>query len=198
MLGISIGFNAVSKHAACTAVFVAIAAILTFAFASIRTLSKIGWLAWIGLVCIMTAIFTVTIAVGLEERPAAAPPVPHEWKPDWKLFNKPTLFEAFSAIGCHVFAYAGTPAFFSIVAEMREPKHYTRALIWSQSIVSIVYITIGSVVYYYCGSYVASPALGSAGPTIKKVCYGFALPGLLVTVMIVTHVSLPSITGVFG
>ena len=55
MLGISIGLNSVSTHAACTAVFVAIAAVLGFCFASIRTLGKIGWLAWIGLVCIMTA-----------------------------------------------------------------------------------------------------------------------------------------------
>ncbi|KAM0389962.1 hypothetical protein ACHAQC_007949 [Fusarium culmorum] len=187
MLGISIGFNAVSKHAACTAVFVAIAAVLTFAFASIRTLSKIGWLAWVGLVCIMTAIFTVTIAVTLEDRPAAAVGV-DEWKPDWKLFNTPTVQQAFAAIGCHVFAFAGTPAFFSIVAEMREPKYYTRALVWSQSIVFVVYIVIGSIVYVYCGSDVASPALGSAGPMIKKVCYGFALPGLLVTAMIVTHI----------
>lgn len=55
MLGISIGFNAISSHAACTAVFVAVAAVLAFSFASIRTLSRIGWLAWVGLVCIMTA-----------------------------------------------------------------------------------------------------------------------------------------------
>lgn len=55
MLGISIGLNAVSTHAACTAVFVAVAAVATFGFASIRTLGRIGCLAWIGLVCIMTA-----------------------------------------------------------------------------------------------------------------------------------------------
>lgn len=188
-MSISIGFNAVSMHAACTAVFVAIAALLTFCFASIRTLSKIGWIAWVGLVCIMTAIFTVTIAVGLEDRPAAAPIILLEWKSDFKLFNKPNYLDAFSAIGTHVFAYAGTPAFFSIVAEMREPKHYNRALVWSQGFVSAVYIIIGSVVYCFCGSYVASPALGSAGPLMKKICYGFALPGLLVSAMIVTHVS---------
>jgi hypothetical protein len=47
---------------------------------------------------------------------------------------------------------------------------------------------IGVVVYYYCGSYVASPALGSAGVTMKKVCYGLALPGLLATTTITIHV----------
>jgi hypothetical protein len=31
---------------------------------------------------------------------------------------------------------------------------------------------VAIVVYYYCGQYVASPALGSAGPMIKKIAYG--------------------------
>lgn len=55
MLGISIGLNAVSSHATCTAVYVAVAAIVAFAFASIQTLGRISWLAWIGLFCILTS-----------------------------------------------------------------------------------------------------------------------------------------------
>lgn len=69
MLGISIGLNAVSTHAACTAVFVAVAAVATFGFASIRTLGKIGWLAWIGLVCIMTASELSQLASNIERFP---------------------------------------------------------------------------------------------------------------------------------
>lgn len=71
---------------------------------------------------------------------------------------------------------------------MRDPRQYTRSLLVCQSVVTGVYLAIGCVVYYYCGSYVASPALGSAGPTLKKISYGFALPGLLVTTMLVIHV----------
>lgn len=55
MLGISIAFNAVSTHGACTAVFVAVAAILVIMCASIRTLSRMSLLAWFGLVTILTA-----------------------------------------------------------------------------------------------------------------------------------------------
>lgn len=73
---------------------------------------------------------------------------------------------------------------------MRDPRKYTRSLIICQSAVTITYIVIGIVVYYFCGSFVASPALGSAGVTMKKICYGLALPGLLVTVTIVSHVSI--------
>lgn len=42
--------------------------------------------------------------------------------------------------------------------------------------------------YMLAGQYVSSPALGSAGVLMKKVCYGLALPGLLVTCIILIHV----------
>lgn len=55
ILGISISLNAISTHGACTAVFVAVAAIITFFCGSIRTLGRITWLAWIGLPSILIA-----------------------------------------------------------------------------------------------------------------------------------------------
>ncbi|KAH6871651.1 transmembrane amino acid transporter protein-domain-containing protein [Thelonectria olida] len=188
MLGVSIGLNAVSHHGACTAVFVAVAAILGFLFASVRTLSRISWLAWVGLVCILSSILVVTIAVGVQDRPVDAPQ-DGPWKSDFKITNNPSFTDAITAISTIVFAYAGTPAFFSIAAEMREPRFYTRSLMICQSVVTATYIAIGCVVYYFCGSYVASPALGSAGRTMKKICYGLALPGLVATTMLVIHIA---------
>lgn len=55
MLGLSIGLNSVSSHATCTAVWVAIAAILGFLFGSIQTLGRISWLAWLGLFSVLTS-----------------------------------------------------------------------------------------------------------------------------------------------
>lgn len=55
MVSISIGFNAVSSHGTCTAVFVVVAAIIAFLCASIRTLGRIKWLAWVGLTGILVA-----------------------------------------------------------------------------------------------------------------------------------------------
>lgn len=66
---------------------------------------------------------------------------------------------------------------------------YTRAVLICQSVMTAIYVTLGIVVYYYCGSYVSSPALGSAGTTMKKVCYGIALPGLTVTMTLFIHVT---------
>ncbi|KAL4802254.1 transmembrane amino acid transporter protein-domain-containing protein [Aspergillus unguis] len=188
ILGLSIGLNAVSTHATCTAVFAAVAAIAGFLLASIRTLGKISWLAWVGLPCILVAVIMVTIAVGVADRPAAAPQTDSPWVSDWKPAASPTFAQGIAAVSNLLFAYSGTPGFFSIVSEMRNPEHYTSALLACQTGVTIVYATIGCVVYYYCGSYVSSPALGSAGGLIKIISYAFALPGLLVTMTIVTHI----------
>ncbi|KAF4971985.1 hypothetical protein FSARC_1315 [Fusarium sarcochroum] len=187
MLGISIALNSLSSHGTCTAVFVAVACVVAFATASIRTLDRVSWLAWIGLVCLIVSIFTVTVAVGVQDRPDSAPQ-DGVWVSDYKLFNNPTFAEAMSAIAAFIFAYCGTPVFFPIAAEMREPKHYKKALILCQSVVTVVYVVVGIVVYYYCGTYVASPALGSAGATVKKAAYGVALPGLIVSATLYTHV----------
>ena len=79
--------------------------------------------------------------------------------------------------------------FFPIAAEMRDPSQYNRPLLLCQGGVTAVYLTVGIVMYYYCGSYVASPALGSAGSLIKKVSYGISLPGLVVSSIVVLHVN---------
>ncbi|KAH8424883.1 uncharacterized protein LDX57_002627, partial [Aspergillus melleus] len=77
--------------------------------------------------------------------------------------------------------------FFPIAAEMRDPSLYTRALLICQGSVTAIYIATGIVIYYYCGSYVASPALGSADILIKKISYGISLPGLIVSTIVVLH-----------
>ncbi|KAI9695088.1 MAG: hypothetical protein M1820_008950 [Bogoriella megaspora] len=176
MLGLATALNAISSHGTCTAVFVAVAVIIGFVLGSIQTLGRVSWLAWVGIVSILTAILTLTISVGVQDRPAAAPQT-GPWQSNFKLFKSPSTAEALASLSSIVFAYAGTPAFFNIVSEMRDPRHYTRALAFGQGTMTAVYITIGCVVYYYRGSYVASPALGSAGKIMKKVCYGLALPG---------------------
>ncbi|KAL4728063.1 hypothetical protein ACLX1H_004779 [Fusarium chlamydosporum] len=187
MLSISVALNALSVHGACTAIFVAVAAIVTFSVASIQTLGRISFIAWAGAASIIVAVFVVTIAVGLQDRPAAAPQGTGPWKSDYSLVGSPTFTEAISAVSTLVFTYAGTPAFFNIVSEMRDPQLYTRALTICQVTVTIVYIIVGTIMYYFCGSYVASPAIGSAGPLMKKIGYGLALPGLLGSAILLCH-----------
>lgn len=74
-VAISIAFNAITTHATCTVVWVVIAAVGTFALASIQTLNKVGIVSWIGFVSVMAAIMIITVAVGIQDRPVTAPQV---------------------------------------------------------------------------------------------------------------------------
>lgn len=113
IIGSSIALNAVSTHGACTAVFVFVAAFITFLFASLRTLGRMSWIAWIGLCSIMIAgkfptlafgprplltslIITVSIAVGVQERPAEGPQE-GACKSDYHITNHAPFFMAISA-----------------------------------------------------------------------------------------------------
>lgn len=71
---------------------------------------------------------------------------------------------------------------------MRKPTEYRKALFWCMGLVTASYLAFSLVVYKYCGRYVASPSLGSAGPVIEKVAYGIGLLGLLASGMIYAHV----------
>jgi ammonia channel protein AmtB len=73
---------------------------------------------------------------------------------------------------------------------MKDPRQFSRMMVISIIFLTVVYLIIGSIVYTYCGTFVATPALGSAGSVMKKVCYGIAIPGLLASLTLFTHVSL--------
>ena len=95
-------------------------------------------------------VLILTIAVGVQDRPADAPQT-GPFKSDFELFGSPTAADAFASISSIVFAYAGTQAFFNIISEMREPRHYTKAMVVCQSTMTAVYIAIGVVVVLLIG-----------------------------------------------
>ena len=132
-------------------------------------------------------VLTIAIAVSLQDRPAAAPI--GEFHSDYKIIASPSFTNAIAAISSIVFSYAGVPAFFNIASEMKDFKQYNRALAICMIFLTTVYLVIGIIVYYYCGSYVTSPAPGSAGPIVKRITYGLAFPGLIVTAVLPNHVS---------
>lgn len=86
------------------------------------------------------------------------------------------LYKAFTAVTNIVFAYCAHVAFFGLLAEMREPRDFPKALYMLQTFEIIFYTVAAVVIYYYVGQEVTSPALGSAGPVLKKVAYGIAIP----------------------
>ena len=70
----------------------------------------------------------------------------------------------------------GHLSFFAFMAELKDPYDFPKALYLLQGTDISLYIVAAIVIYYYTGSEVASPALGSAGPLISKIAYGMALP----------------------
>lgn len=121
IIAVSTALNAISLHAACTAVFVAVAAVIAFLGSSIRTLGRITILGWIGVVSILsgselavtrwlslTLVMIVTIAVGLQDRPSDAPQT-GPWDKNLLLFAKPTFAQGMSTVAGLVFATCNPP-----------------------------------------------------------------------------------------
>lgn len=134
----------------------------------------------------MTAIIGLAIAVSVQDRPSAAPPT-GPWDKDIVLFASPSLYGGVVAVSTIIFSFGGTPNFLNVLSEMRDPRDYNKSLAVSQSFTTSAYLIIGCVVYYYCGQYVASPALSSAGTLISRVLWGIAFPGLLASSVLNTH-----------
>ncbi|WVQ85847.1 hypothetical protein IAT38_008015 [Cryptococcus sp. DSM 104549] len=188
LLGMATGLKVLADGKVCTVVFTLVAAVCTALAASIRTLGKLAILTWLGFACIFTAVFIVVVGVTVVDRPAAAPQTgPLEI--DFIAVGTPGFVAGLTA-AINLFAgYGSTPTFMPVIAEMSKPRLFPRALISSQSFLMACYLAFGMVMYAYCGQYVASPSLGSAGGTLEKIAYGIAIPGLIMTSTLWVHVA---------
>lgn len=108
LVGVSVGLNAVTSHGACTALFVALAAVVGWALSSIRTLSDVSWVGWAGLVSILSAVITLAVAVATQDRPASAPPN-GSWDKNFKLVGHPSFVETMGALNVILFSSASSP-----------------------------------------------------------------------------------------
>ncbi|KAK6087032.1 neutral amino acid transporter [Seiridium cupressi] len=187
-IGLSQGFQVLSSRHVCTVVWTLVAAICTALVASIQTLGRLAILTWIGFASIFTAVFIVVVGVSQVERPAAAPQE-GPFNLDVMAVGSPGFVAGLVAT-INLFAgYGSTPTFMPVIAEMRNPKSFKKALFTSQLFLSICYISFGVVVYKYCGQYVASPSLGSAGGTLEKIAYGISIPGFIMTSTLWVHLA---------
>ena len=85
--------------------------------------------------------------------------------------------------------FLGHVAFFSFISELKAPEQYPKALFLLQGIDTSMYIIVAIVIYRYAGQSVASPALGSASPVLRKVAYGIAIPTIVIAGVINGHVA---------
>ena len=146
-----------------------------------------------------------SIAVTLRDRPFAAPQTgPYDL--GFKVVANGGFAAGMSANAILFISSAGEIAFLPVIAEMRDPRDFKKALFTCMSFVGAAYIALSlvgeaqsalvtflrlhtdtSVVYKWCGQWVTTPSLGSAGGLIKKVSYGIALIGLVISGCIYLH-----------
>ncbi|KAJ5495348.1 hypothetical protein N7539_000464 [Penicillium diatomitis] len=188
IIGVSTALNALSGHAICTVWFTFIATVIIAGFASVRKFSHIGWLTWVGFASVYIAVFIIVVGVTTRDRPAAAPST-GEYDFGYRVIGNPSFTTGITAAATIFVSSAATSAFLPVISEMRKPRDYPKAVYLSMSLVTASYLTFSLVIYAWCGQWIASPSLGSAGPTVKRVAYGIALPGLIVSGCLYVHVA---------
>ncbi|CCG23892.1 hypothetical protein CORT_0E03030 [Candida orthopsilosis Co 90-125] len=190
LLTISIAFNSITEHPICTVIWIVIGAIVSFVLgASIRTMRVLSFMGYFAMSSILLAVWIVAIACLTQKVPAAAP-VNEPINKMVKVAATGARFNTVaSAIAIQFFSLCGTASFFSIQAEMRDPKQYGKSLLMGQALVMFNYIVLAIMIYSKVGQYVASPALGSAGELFKKIAYGIALPGLFWSSFFTAHLA---------
>ncbi|KAJ5864210.1 Amino acid transporter transmembrane [Penicillium soppii] len=178
LLTFTVAMNTITNHGTCSIVFGIVGMVISFILSLPRTLVKMSWLSLVSFGSIMTAVLIVMIGVGITKPGDDVVAVYHT-----------DLYHGFSAVCNIVFAFCGHAAFFGLMAELKNPKDFTKSLCLLQGIDMALYIIAALVIYRYAGSDVTSPALGSASPIVAKVAYGIALPTIVIAGVINGHVA---------
>jgi amino acid permease len=192
ILTFSIMMNAITSHATCTIIFMLIGMVISILFTLPRTLRGLTWLCVASFISIIAAVGTTMIGVSITQ-----PGRLHNGQHGGAGYLSPDLWpqanlgfhEAFLAVANIVFAYAGHVAFFSFISEFRRPRDFPKALALLQCSDISLYIVSSVVIYYYAGRQVASPALDSASPVVRKIAYGLAIPTMVIAGVVNGHVA---------
>ncbi|KAF7189866.1 N amino acid transport system protein [Pseudocercospora fuligena] len=175
ILGVTVGLNALSHHAACTVWWTVLATGVVIACASVRKMHQIGLLTMAGFSSIFIAVLIVVIGVTTRDRPAAAPQTgPYELG----YYAVPTgvPFAAGVVASTTIFcSSAGSSAFLPVISEMKNPRDYRKAVYVCMSLVTAAYLSFSLVVYRWCGKWM--------------VAFGVGLIGLIVSGCLYLHVS---------
>jgi uncharacterized membrane protein len=166
ILTFSVLFNTITNHGTCTIVFGVVGLIVSCIAALPRTAEKVFWMSTISALSILIATIVTMVSIGVQ--------APDNVQND--ITTSPTFQEAFLAVTNIVFAFIAHVSFFGIMSEMQDPKEFPKSLAMLQIVDTTMYVVTAMVIYCYAGPDVASPALSSAGPVMKKVAYGLAIP----------------------
>lgn len=183
---ISIALNSISEHAACTVVFIGVAAIVSWLLCLPRKMEFIAHFGIPSTISILAAVLIVMVALGVSKPNGAAP----DWNREIVLVGNPTFTQGLTSVLNIAFAFAGNQAFITVMGDMRDPERDFMPSIYILQLFAIpMYTIVGGVIYGLAGQYTTSPALGSAPMVPSKVAYGILLPTLLGTSLVFGHTS---------
>ncbi|KAJ5139801.1 hypothetical protein N7448_003209 [Penicillium atrosanguineum] len=172
--------NTITNHGTCSIVFALVGMIISLVLSIPRTMRGMTLISFCSFVSIFSAVMITMISVGVEEHPGRI----------IEATVSNDLYTAFQAVSNIVFAYCAHVAFFGLIAEMETPQDFKKSLFMLQSFEICLYLTASVVIYYFVGSEVESPALSSAGPLMKKVAYGIAIPTIVGAGVVNGHIGL--------
>ncbi|QKX60385.1 uncharacterized protein TRUGW13939_07530 [Talaromyces rugulosus] len=181
ILTFAVMMNTLTDHGTCSIVFSVIGMIICMVCSLPRTMKNITWISILSFLSIFAAVMVTMIGVGVQG---------HGQGPMVQLTVKTGLVPAFTAVTNIVFAYCAHIAFFGLISEMKDPREFPKALCMLQVFEIVLYCVAAMIIYHYVGSDVASPALTSAGPVLKKVAYGIAIPTIVGAGVVNGHIGL--------
>ncbi|KAH6891467.1 transmembrane amino acid transporter protein-domain-containing protein [Thelonectria olida] len=181
---LSVAFNTISDHAACTVVFIFVACAFSWIFSLPRTMKFVS-------MCGIPNAISVLVAVGIAliSLVVAGPSrAPDDWHRKIEVVGNPTFREGLNACLKIVYAYAANCTFVSYMAEMVDPARDFKFSLCVLEISSMVfYVSVALVLYCLAGEYTVSPVLGSASRLPAKIAYGIALFAILTTAFSNAH-----------
>lgn len=99
------------------------------------------------------------IGVTTVDRPAAAPQE-GDFDLGYRVIGDPSFIAGMTASATIFVSSSGTSSFMPVIAEMRNPKDYKKALFTCMAILNASYLAFSLVVYRWCGVWMANPSLG--------------------------------------
>lgn len=166
----------------CMVVMVVVFAIISFVVSLPRSYNLFSMFAFVSFTSIMTVVIIAMIASGVSGPANMTPDDP----PKRVLaFGGTPKFSADFLDGLlgvtNVFiSFGSIPAYLPVMAEMREPKRFIHSLNILMGTSLVLYLLVGTIMNYNLGQYTTSPSLGSLTNIMVKICYGLALPTILV------------------
>jgi len=180
----SIAVESWSSHHFCRLLGAILFAIIGFIFSLVRTLRGVSYLSVVSILSICCSLLFTGIALVVQK------PTDTLFQPPKAVVTNVSFTSCLVSVMDIIFAYAGHLAFFNFIAEMRDPKDFTKALFGLQVTDMTIYLLTGVIMYTFGGENVSSPIISTLrSSTLRQAAYGLATPMIIIAGVIYAHVA---------